>query len=76
MVKSDWRTFHWNPYLASGVPGWGSSASAVLSAVTGRTDRRVSVHTEGGTSEFLWREDDEMLLTGRADLAFCGTWDR
>lgn len=52
------------------------SAAAVLSAVTGRTDRRVSVHTAGGTSEFLWRDsDDEMLLTGRADLAFCGTWD-
>ena len=50
------------------------SASAVLSAVTGRTDRRVSVHTEGGTTEFHWRDDDEMLLTGRADLAFCGTW--
>ena len=50
------------------------SASAVLSAVTGRTDRRVSVHTEGGTTEFHWRGDDEMLLTGRADLAFCGTW--
>ena len=52
------------------------SAAAVLSAVTGRTDRRVSVHTEGGTTEFLWRDDDEMLLTGRADLAFCGTWER
>jgi diaminopimelate epimerase len=52
------------------------SAAAVLSAVTGRTDRRVSVHTEGGTTEFHWRGDDEMLLTGRADLAFCGTWDR
>ena len=51
------------------------SASAVLSALTGRTDRRVSVHTEGGTTEFLWRDDDEMLLTGRADLAFCGTWE-
>ena len=51
------------------------SASAVLSAVTGRTDRRVSVHTEGGTTEFHWRDDDEMLLTGRADLAFCGTWE-
>lgn len=52
------------------------SAAAVLSAVTGRTDRRVSVRTEGGTTEFLWRDDDEMLLTGRADLAFCGTWGR
>lgn len=51
------------------------SAAAVLSAITGRTDRRVSVQTEGGTTEFHWRDDDEMLLTGRADLAFCGTWE-
>ncbi len=50
------------------------SGAASLSALTGRTGRKVSVHTEGGTSEFVWREDDEMLLTGRADLAFCGEW--
>lgn len=31
MVKDDWRTFHWNPYVGSGIPGWGSSAAAVLS---------------------------------------------
>src|SRR5262245_4680165 len=31
LVKSDWRAFHWNPYIASGIPGWGSSAAAVLS---------------------------------------------
>ena len=48
------------------------SGSAALAALTNRTGRRVSVHTEGGTTEFLWRDDDEMLITGRADLAFCG----
>lgn len=48
------------------------SGSAVLSALTGRTERKVSVHTEGGTTEFLWRDDDEIVITGRADLAFCG----
>jgi hypothetical protein len=31
MARSDWRTFHWNPYIASGIPGFGSSASALLS---------------------------------------------
>lgn len=31
LAKSDWRTFHWNPYVASGIPGFGSSAAAVLS---------------------------------------------
>lgn len=30
LVKSDWRAFHWNPYIASGVPGFGSSQSASL----------------------------------------------
>ena len=30
LVKSDWRVFHWNPYIASGVPGFGSSQSASL----------------------------------------------
>lgn len=50
------------------------SGSAALAALTNRTGRKLSVHTEGGTTEFLWREDDEMLITGRADLAFCGKW--
>ena len=31
LLKHDWRAFHWNPYVASGIPGFGSSASAVLS---------------------------------------------
>ena len=30
LAKSDPRTFHWNPYIASGVPGFGSAASATL----------------------------------------------
>ncbi len=51
-----------------------SSGAAVLAAFTGRTGRKVSVHAVGGTTEFLWREDDEMLITGRADLSYCGTW--
>jgi len=50
------------------------SGSAALAALTNRTGRKVSVHTEGGTTEFLWRDDDELLITGRADLAFCGEW--
>jgi hypothetical protein len=31
LMKNDRRAFHWNPYVASGIPGFGSSASAVLS---------------------------------------------
>ena len=40
-----------------------------------QNDRKVSVHAEGGTTEAVWREeDDEMMITGRADLLFCGEW--
>ena len=51
-----------------------SIAAAVASAYTDKTDRKVSVHAPGGTTEAVWREDDKMLITGRADLAFCGEW--
>lgn len=51
-----------------------SIAAAVASASTGKTERRVSVHAPGGTTETFWREDGEMMITGRADLSFCGTW--
>ena len=51
-----------------------SIAAAVASAFTGKTGRKVSVHAEGGTTEAVWREDDEMMITGRSDLVFCGDW--
>jgi len=51
-----------------------ATGAAILGAYTGRTDRAVSVLTEGGTTEIFWRKDDEILITGRADLAFCGEW--
>jgi diaminopimelate epimerase len=51
-----------------------ASGAAVLSAFTGRTERSVSVRSPGGTATVKWRDDDEILLTGRADLAYCGEW--
>lgn len=51
-----------------------ASGAAVLSAFTGKTERTISVHSPGGVTEVYWRDDDEMLLTGRADLAYCGEW--
>jgi len=51
-----------------------SIAAAVACVSTEKTKKKVSVHAEGGTTEAVWREDDEMLITGRADLAFCGEW--
>lgn len=51
-----------------------SSAAAVLSAFMLKTARKVSVRSPGGTTEILWRDDDEIQIKGRADLAFCGNW--
>lgn len=52
-----------------------SIAAAVASAFTDKTNREVSVHAEGGTTEAVWREDDnEMMITGRADLIFTGEY--
>lgn len=50
-----------------------SIAAAVAAAFAGKTAREISVRAVGGTTEAVWREaDGEMLITGRADLAFCG----
>lgn len=49
-----------------------SIAAAIASAFAGKTERETSVHAVGGTTEAAWREDGEMLITGRADLVFCG----
>ncbi len=49
-----------------------SIAAAVASIGGGKTNREVSVHAVGGTTTAVWREDGEMLIAGRADLAFCG----
>ena len=52
-----------------------ASGAAVLSAYTGRTGRKVSVKTEGGITNVDWREDGEILLSGRADIAYCGEFE-
>ena len=51
-----------------------SSGAAVLSAFMLKTDRTVNVHSPGGITKVIWREDDEIVITGRADLAFTGEW--
>ena len=51
-----------------------STAAAVATAFTGQTERNVSVHAPGGTTEVVWRADGEMMLKGRADLVFCSEW--
>ena len=51
-----------------------SCAAAVASIINGKTDRHVGVHTEGGLLEVLWREDGEVVMTGRADVVYSGEW--
>lgn len=51
-----------------------SSAAAILSAFMLKTERKVMVHSEGGTTDVLWRDDDEIVITGRADLSYYGEW--
>ena len=36
--------------------------------------RSLSVHAPGGLIPIEWREDDEVVLTGRADLVYSGEW--
>ncbi|MEQ1607188.1 MAG: diaminopimelate epimerase [Pyrinomonadaceae bacterium] len=51
-----------------------SSAAAIMSAFTLKTDRTVNVKAEGGTTKVTWRRDDEIVINGRADYAFSGQW--
>jgi len=49
-----------------------SIAAAVASAITNRTGRKLKVRAPGGTTETIWSEDDEMLITGRAEFVCKG----
>jgi diaminopimelate epimerase len=51
-----------------------SCAAAVASVINNETERHVNVHTEGGLIEVLWREDGEVVMTGRADVVYSGEW--
>ncbi len=51
-----------------------SSGAAVLSAFLLKTGRKVRVHSEGGVTDVVWRNDGEIVLTGRADFVYCGEW--
>lgn len=51
-----------------------SSGAAVLSAVLLKTGRSVNVHSTGGVTKIVWRDDNEIVITGSATLAFCGEW--
>jgi diaminopimelate epimerase len=54
--------------------GTGACAAAVASMIGGRTARQVRVSMPGGLLEVLWRDDDEVLLTGTAEVVYRGEW--
>jgi diaminopimelate epimerase len=51
-----------------------SCAAVVASAINGLTERRLNVSMPGGSLEIEWREDGEVVLTGRADIVYEGRW--
>jgi len=51
-----------------------SSGAAILSSFLLKTSRKVSVHSEGGTTDIVWRDDDAIVIKGTAELTFCGEW--
>jgi diaminopimelate epimerase len=53
-----------------------SCAAVVASVINDKTDRTVSVHAPGGIILIEWRDDGEVVLTGRADVVYGGEWLR
>ena len=55
--------------------GTGASAVCVAGVLTGRSDRRVTVHLLGGDLELEWNEaDNHVYKTGPAVEVFSGDW--
>jgi len=51
-----------------------SCAAVIASVINDKTDRDVEVHAPGGTIPIEWRQDGEVVLTGRADVVYNGEW--
>jgi diaminopimelate epimerase len=55
--------------------GSGACAIVVAAALTGRTQRRITVHLPGGDLQLHWSEsDNRVYLTGPAVEVFSGEW--
>jgi diaminopimelate epimerase len=53
-----------------------SCAAAIASIINGLTERSLTVQTPGGNIAVEWREDGQIVLTGRADVVYSGEWLR
>ncbi len=56
--------------------GTGACASAVATALHGLTERRVRVEMPGGSLLVVWRDDNQVVAIGRADVVYTGTYHR
>ncbi len=54
--------------------GTGACAASVASMINDRTERRIKVQMPGGRIEVEWRADNEVVMTGRADIVYSGEW--
>jgi diaminopimelate epimerase len=52
--------------------GTGACAASVASMINEKTERRIKVLMPGGQIEVWWRDDNEVLMTGRADIVYRG----
>lgn len=57
------------PTLACGT---GACASGVAAAATGRANRKVKITLDGGDLDIFWAENDDIWMTGKAELSFEG----
>jgi diaminopimelate epimerase len=51
-----------------------SCAGAVAAMVNDKADRDVRVLMEGGEVKILWRDDDQVVITGTAEVVYSGEW--
>jgi diaminopimelate epimerase len=51
-----------------------SCAAAVAAMIKGETERLVQVNMPGGRAQIQWRADDEVVLTGTAEVVYEGDW--
>jgi len=51
-----------------------SCAGAVAAMVNDKADRDVRVLMEGGEVKIRWRDDDQVVITGTAEVVYSGEW--
>jgi diaminopimelate epimerase len=51
-----------------------SCAGAVAAMVNEKTDRNIRVVMEGGEVRINWRDDDQVVITGTAEVVYSGEW--